>query len=136
METFLCPFSVPELCGLHHWEKVLAILFSYCRCFWSLGLLSELFKYICMTCYFILRMFFFQLVFKKSLFWNNILIFIIYLSQWQIKKWDCSTQIHHSIFIFHTVKAWNSLKYETKNSQSVNEFKTSIDKELHELQSV
>ena len=48
----------------------------------------------------------------------------------------CSTRIRQNSFIFRTVKTWNSLKFETKNSTSLTRFKIAIDKELHDLKSV
>ena len=45
----------------------------------------------------------------------------------------CSSKIRSNSFVFRTVKLWNNLKFETKDADSVNSFKNSIDKELGSL---
>jgi len=45
----------------------------------------------------------------------------------------CSTNIRQNSFIQRTIKTWNELKFETKNSESINCFKNAIDRDLHAL---
>ena len=42
----------------------------------------------------------------------------------------CNSQIRQNSFIARTVKAWNNLRYSTKDSDTVNSFKNNVDKEL------
>ena len=44
-----------------------------------------------------------------------------------------SSRIRHNYFISRTVTIWNKLQFKTKDSKSINSFKNSIDRELHEL---
>ena len=48
----------------------------------------------------------------------------------------CCTQVRQNSFIFRTVKTWNGLKFDTKNSRSLYCFKNAIDRELHKLKYV
>ena len=45
----------------------------------------------------------------------------------------CNTTIKKHSFIFRTVHVWNHLSVDTKNSESLNIFKNSIDSELNHL---
>ena len=43
-----------------------------------------------------------------------------------------STSLRHNYFVSRTVSIWNKLKFETKDSKTINSFKKSIDRELHD----
>ena len=45
----------------------------------------------------------------------------------------CSSNIRKNSFIYRTVKHWNSLNIQTKDSNSINGFKNGVDRELFHL---
>ena len=45
----------------------------------------------------------------------------------------CNTAIRGNSFVFRMVNVWNGLSFKTKDSDSIDIFKNSIDKELNHL---
>ena len=45
----------------------------------------------------------------------------------------CNTSLRQNSFIHRTVTLWNSLKFQSKNADTVDGFKNAVDRELNDM---